>query len=413
MPFRFIHTADLHLDSPLKSLALRDAGLSALIGTATRTALERIVDLCLAEAVDALLIAGDLYDGATTSMKTAGFLLAQMRRLEVAGVRVFLIRGNHDAEARITRELVFPGNVTLFGPKVGCQLIEQGGLTVALHGISFQQPHAPASLLPLFQPPLRGAVNIGMMHTSLNGAAGHDPYAPVSVAELQASGFDYWALGHIHQRAVHTGACLVVMPGMPQGRDIGEMGSKSVTLVTIADDGTLTAQERPTSVADFARVTVDVGGIADWRDLVEVLRAAVLAARQTQTAPHLVLRPVLSGASPLAWRIARDGDLLLTEAAEAALATGSVWIDKLERDVLPAAATGGGALADLADLIAAAPAAGLVLEADTVMDDLRKALPRDLRGLLGDTPETMAALRDGLMRDGAAGVLARLTAGEG
>jgi exonuclease SbcD len=102
--FRFIHAADLHLDAPLKSLALKDEELSELVGNATRRALERIVDLCLEEKVDALLIAGDLYDGDMRSMKTAAFLVSEMERLQAADINVFMIRGNHDAESVVRHQ---------------------------------------------------------------------------------------------------------------------------------------------------------------------------------------------------------------------------------------------------------------------------------------------------------------------
>lgn len=115
MAFRFIHTADIHLDSPLRSLALRNPDLAELVGDASRQAIVSIVDLCLAERVDALVIAGDLYDGDQTSMKTARFLASQMARLHQAGVRIFKIRGNHDAMSRISKQLVFPDTVTIFG----------------------------------------------------------------------------------------------------------------------------------------------------------------------------------------------------------------------------------------------------------------------------------------------------------
>ena len=115
LAFRFIHAADVHLDSPLRSLALRDPDLAELIGNATRRAFVRIIDLCLDERVDALLLAGDLYDGDQTSMKTARFLSEQIRRLHEAGIRVFIIRGNHDALSRITKELTFPDSVKVFG----------------------------------------------------------------------------------------------------------------------------------------------------------------------------------------------------------------------------------------------------------------------------------------------------------
>jgi DNA repair protein SbcD/Mre11 len=212
VPFRFLHTADLHLDSPLRSLALREPALAALIGAATRDVLVRIVDLCLSEPVDALLIAGDLYDGAQTSMKTARFLGDQLSRLDAAGIRTFLIRGNHDALSMLTRELVLPPSVKVFGASTETVVIETGARPVAVHGISFARPHAPESLLDRFGPPLPGAFNIGMLHTSLAGAPGHDRYAPCSVAELQATGHDYWALGHVHIRAEWPGRSLSSCP---------------------------------------------------------------------------------------------------------------------------------------------------------------------------------------------------------
>lgn len=113
MAFRFVHTADIHLDSPLRSLALRNPELAELVGDASRQAFTAIVDLCLGERVHALVVAGDLYDGDQTSMKTARFLASQMTRLHQAGVRVYMIRGNHDAMSRITKQLVLPDTVTI------------------------------------------------------------------------------------------------------------------------------------------------------------------------------------------------------------------------------------------------------------------------------------------------------------
>ncbi|TIW13177.1 MAG: DNA repair exonuclease, partial [Mesorhizobium sp.] len=246
MAFRFIHTADIHLDSPLRSLALRNPELAELVGDASRQAFVAVVDLCLAERVDALVIAGDLYDGDQTSMKTARFLASQMTRLHQAGVRVYMIRGNHDSMSRITKQLVLPDTVTIFGGR--CQSVIQSGtaIDVAFHGLSFANPKAPESLLPKYAAPQEGAANVGIMHTSLAGSPGHDVYAPCSVADLHSHGFDYWGLGHIHLRQVYLGASTLVMPGIPQGRDINEAGEKSVTLVTIRDDRSVEMEERLT-----------------------------------------------------------------------------------------------------------------------------------------------------------------------
>src|SRR5271157_358971 len=264
MAFRFVHTADIHLDSPLRTLALREPQLADLIGGATRKAFAAIIDLCLEEQVDALLIAGDLYDGEQTSMKTARFLADQLRRVHDAGIATFVIRGNHDAESRITNELTLPESVKVFKGRAEAVTLSRGALDVAVHGISFKDKHAPESLLPKFRGPNEGAVNIGMLHTSLGGSPPHDRYAPCAPADLQATGFDYWALGHIHQRFVERGRATIVMPGNPQGRDVNEAGSKSTTLATIDDNRSITIEERLTSVAEFQRLSVDLAGVEDW-----------------------------------------------------------------------------------------------------------------------------------------------------
>jgi len=414
--YRFVHTADLHLDSPLKSLALRDAALAEVIGNASRAVFTRIIELCLEEGVDALLIAGDLYDGAQTSMKTARFLTQALRRLDAAGIETFIIRGNHDAESRITAQLVLPASVTVFGAQAGVERRNKGALDIAIHGISFARPHAPESLLGRFKAPVPGAVNIGMLHTSLDGAAGHDPYAPCRLADLQDSGFAYWALGHIHARAHHAGACHVVMPGIPQGRDIGEAGEKSVTLVTVADDGALTVEARPIAVARFARLEVALDGAQEWPGVVAALSAALRAARRDHGEDHLVVRPVLTGRTPLLWRLRRDLGLLLEEARTTAEGIGTLWIDKLELTCTDEARPdSAGPLAELARQIAGmgSPPAAIQAEADAVIEALAKALPRELRGMLGDDPATQAALRDALLQEGAAEVLAHLHGVEG
>jgi DNA repair exonuclease SbcCD nuclease subunit len=400
--FRFVHTADLHLDSPLRSLALRDPGLSELVGTATRTALSRIVDLCLSEQVDALLIAGDLYDGDQTSMKTAVFLARELRRLDAAGIRTFVVRGNHDAEARITRELVLPAHV--FGGKAGIVELDLPGATVAIHGLSFSERVAPENPLPRFRPPKPGAINVGMLHTSLGGAPGHDRYAPCSLAELQATGFDYWALGHIHVRSEYPGRPHVVMPGIPQGRDIGEVGETSVTLAAIRADGAVTTERRSVAVARFERVPVAAGGVTDWRELVARLQAALRTARRDLAGENLILRPAIEGPTPLAARARRDADALAGEARSVAEELGSVWIDRVEIAATAPGGPSGGPVGELAALTGpATPVPPEVMaRAMEAREALLKALPPALR-------ESLAALPvEALIREGAADVIAHL-----
>ncbi|MBV8104424.1 MAG: DNA repair exonuclease [Hyphomicrobiales bacterium] len=419
MAFRFVHTADIHLDSPLRTMALREPELADLIGGATRRAFAAMVDLCLSEQVDAFLICGDLYDGEQTSMKTARFLADQLRRLHGSGIRVFIIRGNHDAESRITRELTLPESVKAFSGRAEAVVVSCGALDIAVHGVSFAQKHAPESLLPKFRPPHAGAVNLGMMHTSLGGSLSHDRYAPCTTAELHGHGFDYWALGHIHQRFEERGRAMIVMPGNPQGRDINEAGPKSATLATIGDDRVITLEERVTSLAEFQRVRVDLAGVEDWRGALKRIEAALGGARISAKSEHLVARVRLAGSTPFAWRLRFDADRLAEEARAAGAAIGKTWIDKIE---IACAESGAAAASPSSD-----PVAELrvlmeqeVAQSKAFQDALREmakelsgTLPQELReGQFGrDAEEFSAILRD-VASEGAEDVLAYLRAAQ-
>lgn len=413
MAFRFVHTADLHLDSPLRSLSLRNSELASLISDATRQALVAIVDLCLAEKVDALVFAGDLYDGDQTSMKTARFLANQMQRLHEAGIFVFKIRGNHDALSKITQELVLPPSVKVFGARAQTVELAAGTLNVAIHGLSFAKPHAPESLLGKFRQTVPDAVNIAILHTSLAGAPGHDLYAPCSPADLHAAGMDYWALGHIHHRQVHAGVRTVIMPGMPQGRDINEAGPKTVSLVTVGDDRRVHVEERLTSLAEFARVTVDITGAHDWRDLVRRIGRALEDERGRTLSPHLVARLRLIGASELTFRIRRDLDLLKAEAEQRGEAIGRTWIDKIELD-LATAQMGETESADpvleLAALMRSEIVTGHGFREDVreMVLELCDYLPAEARRFAGGSEKELDAFIDWLMRESGDDIVARL-----
>jgi DNA repair exonuclease SbcCD nuclease subunit len=418
--YRFIHTADIHLDSPLRTLALRNAELSELIGLATRRSFVRIIDLCLEEQVDALVIAGDLYDGDQTSMKTARFLAEQLARLHGAGIRAFIIRGNHDALSKITTELVMPDSVKLFGSVAETIAIDRapGRFPVAIHGLSFAKPQAPESLLRHYAVPVPDTVNIGIMHTSLGGSAGHDLYAPCSVADLRQRGFRYWALGHIHKRsAVEDSSSAIVMPGIPQGRDINEDGPKSVSLVTIRDDRSVVIEERHTAVAQFGRLVVDISRANDWKNVVLEAKGSLERLSSAVSADHLVARVEITGATELAWRIRRDADLLRTELETHGATIGNVWIEKVvtspvapkRDDARPSA------LDELAAIIDSEIHGSTEYreEVRLIADELRGQLPAELREIFGKDEASFENLLAQFAKDGASQVLARLRGGEG
>ncbi len=373
--------------------------------TATRTAFVRIVDTCLAEGASALLIAGDLFDGAQRSARTAAFLVEQLDRLRKAGIRVFYIRGNHDAENPVAGETALPDNVHTFDARGGkVQLAED----VWIHGVSFSGRHVPDSLLPRFDAPVPGAVNIAMLHTSLAGAEGHDVYAPCSVADLSAMGFDYWALGHVHRRQVHGAAPWIVMPGTPQGRDMGETGPKSATMLTLGPGG-IGVEEIPTSAVEFVRHEMNVPQDGDDADLRADLRGALLKAVQGLVSDTGVVRLTLKAPGPRHWQILRDRDLWTETLHRLAADTGRLWLDRLDIVAAGAEPAGQGATDELARLMAQIRAEpGFAETCRLALEDLAAELPADRRRALLPDEDAAAALARALAEAGAEAMIARM-----
>ena len=323
---KLIHTADVHLDSPLQTLALRDPDLRDRIQCASRDAFTRVVEHAIEHSVTAVLIAGDLFDSAARSAKTAAFLLAELSRLNQVGIKVFYIKGNHDAENPLTGDTTLPDNVYVFDGEGDC--VQLPGCDVWIHGVSFSEKKAEKSLLGKFSSPVADAINIGMLHTSLNGSASHDVYAPCSVNELINTGFDYWALGHIHKRQVHCEAPWIVMPGIPQGRDIGEPGAQSATLITI-DEGRVGTSDFPTSSIEFNTLIMDISELKDAADLQDMTRNALQAHVGTLQSDDGVVRIRLQGQSALRWQWLRDRDQWFETVKLQCRQTERLWVEKL------------------------------------------------------------------------------------
>lgn len=232
--FRFIHTGDIHLDSPLKGLAGQQGAAAERIRTATRTAFENLISHAIDDAVDFVVIAGDLYDGDWRDYQTGLFFVQQMGRLSQAKIPVYLIYGNHDAESLITRKLTLPSNVSVFSARKA-ETFRLKHLDVAFHGQSFRQRDITDNLVPAYPPPIAGCFNIGVLHTALGGMPGHANYAPCAIEDLVNKGYGYWALAHVHQAAVLHERPHVVFCGNLQGRHIRETGAKGASLVTVED----------------------------------------------------------------------------------------------------------------------------------------------------------------------------------
>lgn len=411
--FKFVHTADIHLDSPLKSLAFRDPQIADLVGGATHRVFERIVAFCVEAKVDALIIAGDLFDGDVRSMKTVLFLDTQLRLLEEAGIRVYMIRGNHDSESsRITQQLTLPSNVHVFPAKGGVK--ELGDCGVAIHGVSYSEPHAPGSLLGYYGQPVPGLINIGIMHTSLAGAASCDVYAPCSENDLRVYGFDYWALGHIHQRRVYSQDPWIVMSGIPQGRDVQESGPKSVSVVEVSNVG-IRVEERFVAIAEFRSVKVNLTRIDEWQGALDQLGKELKNERDCAKAEYLICRIILMGRSSLFWRLRRDRDLFEEHVKSIAQQLNKVMVDGIDNQLESAHQAADVDPVDELEMLMRKVVNDSVFrnEAAQFLDEaVRKLPPGELREQYGLGPDTSEKQLSALLDEGILGVVAALKGGQ-
>ncbi|TCW84204.1 DNA repair exonuclease [Burkholderia sp. SRS-46] len=262
---KFIHAADIHLDSPLHGLSAYPDAPAAQLRNASRDALRQLVDRAIEEEVAFLVIAGDLYDGDWKDHNTGIFFGQQMGRLRKAGIRAFVLWGNHDAESEMTKKLTLPDNVTVFSHrKPEVHLLQE--FNVALHGQSFKDKAVVENLAIGYPAPVAGHYNIGVLHTALEGNTVHANYAPCTLAELHAKGYDYWALGHVHEFQQWTGPSTVVFPGNLQGRHIRETGRRGAVLVTV-ENGHTHVERLFLDVLRWEAVSVDASDCASIADL--------------------------------------------------------------------------------------------------------------------------------------------------
>lgn len=370
---RFLHAADIHLDSPLAGLRARADLPVAVIRDCTRRAFVNLIDLAIAEDVAFVVLAGDLYDGNWKDFSTGLFFNEQMRRL---GRPCYLLRGNHDAASVVTRGLKPEPNVHEFSSRT-CQTFTLAELGVALHGHSFPNRAVPEDLSAGYCTPLPGWFNIGVLHTSADDPGEHATYAPCSVAALRTQGYDYWALGHIHAARVLSEDPWIVFPGNLQGRHPKETGPKGCCLVTVENGRVVGAPEhRSVDVLRWAALEVDVTGLG-IDGVMGAVETAVRGAAEAADGRPILARLTLTGATPLHGALLGDTERLAAECRNAAGAAGrELWVEQVCMRTRPA-------VADLADSVAPLRAAFMA-----GLDDpkLVERLLKDLQALRQKVP---------------------------
>lgn len=354
--FRFLHAADVHLDSPLHGLSRYDGIPFEEVRGATRAAFDNLVNQAIAEAVDFVIIAGDLFDGDWKDMGTGLYFARAMGRLGQAGIPVFLLAGNHDAASVLSRTIPWPDNVRSFtSRKPETHLLE--GLGVAVHGQSFANAAVVENLAAAYPQALPHIFNIGVLHTALSGRPGHFGYAPCSLDDLRGRTYDYWALGHVHAHEIVSRDPYVVFPGNVQGRNIRETGPKGAVIVEVADRQVVGVKPIELDVMRWEQVRIDCSSLSP-ETLLGAIRSALAAAHAGADGRPLIARLTLTGETRHAGSFRNTLVPLRDDVrAVAAAISPDLWLEKIVEQLhepqgrfAPIAAG-----EDFAALIAAAP----------------------------------------------------------
>ncbi|WGF86617.1 metallophosphoesterase family protein [Marinivivus vitaminiproducens] len=400
MGFRFLHAADIHLDSPLLGLSRRHELMGRAFAHASRQALTNLVDRAIVLEVAFVVIAGDLFDGDWKDFSTGLAFQREAGRLCRAGIRLFVLHGNHDADSVISRRLPMPDGAFVF-PSNRAATYELPEHDVVLHGRSFATREERSSLLPHYPAPVPGRFEIGVLHTACEGREGHASYAPCTVGELAAHGYDYWALGHVHAREILSERPHIVFPGNLQGRHANEPDAKGATLVTVRDGHVAEIEPITLDAARWASLTVDAGGLTEREGLLDRVSRALGKASDEAGGRPLALRLRLAGATRLHGflQAARPQVIAEIEAIASHIAE-DIWLERLlvatadpaGHESRPEADALAGFVNDLTEAAAAEAMAGrLTSEWQTLV----AKLPPGLAGSLPvDDPEGRSALLD-------------------
>ena len=329
--FKFIHAADIHLDSPLRGLSRYESAPAESIRDACRRAFENLVDLAIEEEVAFVLLAGDLYDGDWKDYSTGIFLSKQMGRLGQHNIQVFSVFGNHDAANRMTKSLDTPSNMNIFSSRK-VETVKLDDLGVAIHGRSFPTQHVDENLAAGFCTAEKGLFNIGLLHTSLDGREGHANYAPCSLADLRSKEYQYWALGHIHKQEIVEEEPYVIFPGCIQGRHIREAGANGCVLVSVEDSAVSEIDMISLDVLRWSLCDIDITDIDEMREVLERVRKGIDQERASAEERPLAMRIRLQGATKIADKIAAYPEKLEQQikALGAETAGDDLWIERIE-----------------------------------------------------------------------------------
>jgi len=285
----FIHAADLHLDSPMVGLKYLPQDIFTRVKESTFAALKKITETAILHQVDFVILAGDLFDGEDRSLRAQSRFRTEMLKLAENGIQVYVIHGNHDHLNGSWVHLNMPANVHVFNSEVEAKVLQtKNGAMVHLYGFSYPTRHVYDRKIDDYRKKDGADFHIGILHGNESGGVEHDNYAPFSVSDLHKKEFDYWALGHIHKRAVLSESPPIIYPGNIQGRNKKETGMKGIYHVTLTD---LDKKINFIETADiiWEETVVDASAAENFLDVLQLCQTTINSYRREQKGTLLSL----------------------------------------------------------------------------------------------------------------------------
>lgn len=334
--FRFLHAADIHLDSPLKGLDRYEGAPVEKLRGATRKAFDSLVQTAIEQKVNFVVIAGDLYDGDWRDFQTGLYFNRKAAQLADENIKIYMIAGNHDAANKMTRSLRFPPNVTMLATDKA-QTVFVPELDVAIHGQGFASAAVTDDISLSYPHADRAAFNIGLLHTCASGRDGHERYAPCTVEGLKLKGYDYWALGHIHLRETLCEEPHIAFSGNIQGRHIRETGPKGCLIVEVQNDRSVVTSFEPLDVLRWNRLIINLEDIGDESELLTALESEFHRLVTESSEKSLAVRIELKNATSIHRDLIANLEQTKEEIRSVAtrISSEELWIEKINVQSAP------------------------------------------------------------------------------
>ncbi|MDX9785540.1 MAG: DNA repair exonuclease [Desulfobacterales bacterium] len=339
-PFAFVHSADLHLGSPFKGVSERIPHSLDVLRNATYDAFNALIHLCLESEAAFLLVAGDVIDDADHALRAQLAFRDAMVRLKEKEINAFVVHGNHDPAPAWSTRIFWPENLHLFRADTVERIVVRvdGVPTASISGISFAQGNEQRPLIEKFQRDHSDLFKIGLLHTSCGHHPDHTAYAPCTAGQLRETGFDYWALGHVHERAILSRAPYIAYPGNIQGLSIRETGARGCYLVRVDENRRIEVTFHPLDVVRWLLIRLDLSPIETLDNLDQALFRQMESALTAADGRSAIVRILLEGRSQLYSELRKEDTaaVLLERIRAAGIAkTPAVWVQDLQVNCLP------------------------------------------------------------------------------